>query len=181
MRRNAKFLLLIVSCLMTVDSLQRNDYNIVNRPKNGNETVDNIKVVFIDSFKQLQVANHVDTSQIKLHAYCKNGFGLHTEEALFVSSDDLGNISILLDEDNDLEEEITHLFNEVSIFIFNFEKNPTTNQALNILKTCFVIRDDNFKRFQVCFLVQQQYGLVCKHTIFSTNKESMVLRKCLPY
>lgn len=53
MRRNAKFLLLIVSCLMTVDSLQRNDYNIVNRPKNGNETVDNIKVVFIDSFKPI--------------------------------------------------------------------------------------------------------------------------------
>ena len=64
------------------------------------------------------------TSQIKLYAYCKHGFGSHSEEALFVSSDDLGNISILLDEGNDLEEEITHLFNKVSIFIFKFEKIP---------------------------------------------------------
>ena len=30
----------------------------------------------------------------------------------FVSLDDLDNISILLDKDNDLEEEITHLFND---------------------------------------------------------------------
>ena len=97
------------------------------------------------------------TSQIKLYAYCKHGFGLHTEEALFVSSDDLGNISILLDEGNDLEEEITHLFNEVSIFIFKFKKNPTTNQALNILVN------------MVWFA----------STIFSNNKESMVLSKCL--
>ena len=45
-----------------------------------------------------------------------------TEEASFVSLDDLDNISILLDKDNDLEEEITHSFNEVSIFVFKFEK-----------------------------------------------------------
>ena len=31
------------------------------------------------------------------------------EEVSFVSLDDLDNISIVLDEDNDLEEEITHL------------------------------------------------------------------------
>ena len=49
-----------------------------------------------------------------------------------------------------LEEEITHLFNEVSIFIFKFEKN-TSNQALNIFKICTVIRG-NFERFQVSFL-----------------------------
>ena len=55
--------------------------------------------------------------------------GCTQEEALFVSLDDLGNISILLEKDNDLEEEITHL-----------------------LKTCSVIRG-NFERFQVCFLV----------------------------
>ena len=61
------------------------------------------------------------------------------EEALFVSLDDLDNIFILLDEDNDLEEEITHLFNEGNIFILKFEKN-TANQILNILKTCAVIR-----------------------------------------
>ena len=32
-------------------------------------------------------------------------------EGSFVSLDDLDNISILLDEDNELEEEIAHLFN----------------------------------------------------------------------
>ena len=48
--------------------------------------------------------------------------GCTHEEALFVSLGDLDNISILLHEDNDLEEEISHLFNEVSIFIFKFEK-----------------------------------------------------------
>ena len=31
------------------------------------------------------------------------------EDASFVSLDDLGNITILLDKDNDLEEEIAHL------------------------------------------------------------------------
>ena len=77
--------------------------------------------------------------------------GCTHEEASFVSLDDLDNISIVLDEDNDLEEEITHLFNEIGIFIFKFEKN-TTNHSLNILKTCTLIRG-NFERFQVCFLV----------------------------
>ena len=48
--------------------------------------------------------------------------GCTCEEVLFVSSDDLDNVSILLEEHNDLEEEITHLFNEVSIFIFKFGK-----------------------------------------------------------
>ena len=86
--------------------------------------------------------------------------GCTHEEASFVSLDDLENISILLHEDNDLKEKLTHLFKEVSVFILKFEKN-TTNQALNILKTCTAIRD-NFERFQVCFMLQQQYGLVCK-------------------
>ena len=39
------------------------------------------------------------------------------EETPFVSLDDLDSISILSDEDNDLEEEIIHLFNKVS-FLF---------------------------------------------------------------
>lgn len=46
-------------------------------------------------------------------------------------------ISILLDEDKYLEKEITHLFNEVSIFYVKFEKknNKTKqNQALNKLE-----------------------------------------------
>ena len=33
---------------------------IVNRPRNGYETVANIKVVFIDIFEQLAVANEID-------------------------------------------------------------------------------------------------------------------------
>ena len=33
---------------------------IINRPRNGYETVDNIKVVFIDCFKQLEVASIID-------------------------------------------------------------------------------------------------------------------------
>ena len=36
--------------------------------------------------------------------------GCTHEEASFVSLDDLDNITILSEEDNDLEEEITHLF-----------------------------------------------------------------------
>ena len=67
-----------------------------------------------------------------------------------MSLDDLDNISILLDEDNGLKEEITHLFNEISIFIVKFQKN-STNRGLNILQTCTLIRG-NFEQFQVCFL-----------------------------
>ena len=36
------------------------NYDIINRSNNGYETVGNIKVVSIDSFKQLEVANKVD-------------------------------------------------------------------------------------------------------------------------
>ena len=46
------------------------------------------------------------------------------EEALCVSLDELDNIFTLLDQDNFLKGKITHLFNEVIIFIFNFEKTP---------------------------------------------------------
>ena len=90
-------------------------------------------------------------SQTKLHVCCIHGLEFHTEEVSLVYLDDLDNISFLLDEDNDLEEEITHLYNEVSIFILKFEKN-TTNQALKIFKTRTVIRG-SFEQFQVCFLV----------------------------
>ena len=41
-------------------------------------------------------------------------------EASFLSLVDLDNISIFLDKDNDFEEKITHLFNEISIFICKF-------------------------------------------------------------
>ena len=63
------------------------------------------------------------TSQTKLHICCKRGLWIaHMEKASFVSLDDLDNISSLLDEDNDLEYEINHLFDKVSISIFKFEK-----------------------------------------------------------
>ena len=68
------------------------------------------------------------------------------EETPFVSLDDLDSISILSDEDSDLEEEIIHLFNEESFLFLSLKKNKetktkkSTKQALNILKTCTVIR-----------------------------------------
>lgn len=42
-------------------------------------------------------------------------------------------ISILLDKNNDLEEEIAHLLNEINIFIFKLKKKNTTNQALKTI------------------------------------------------
>ena len=44
------------------------------------------------------------------------------EESPFVSLDGSDNIFILLDEGNNLEEDSTHLYNEVSFSIFKFEK-----------------------------------------------------------
>ena len=70
--------------------------------------------------------------------------GSKHNEALFVSLDNLDSISILLDENN-------YSFNSVTIFVFKFEKN-TTNQVLNILKTCTVIQS-NFESIQIYFLV----------------------------
>ena len=48
--------------------------------------------------------------------------GCTDDGASFVSLHDLDKISTLLNEDNDLEEEITELFIEVSILIFNLKK-----------------------------------------------------------
>ena len=79
--------------------------------------------------------------------------GCTNQEGLFVSSDDLDNISILIDEDKYLDEEITHLFNKVNIFTFKFEKKNTINQTLNIRKACTAIQS-NFEQFHECFLVQ---------------------------
>ena len=54
------------------------------------------------------------------------------EEASFVSLNDFDNISILLGKNNDLEKYITHLFNEVSIFIFKLKKTKKThNQSVS--------------------------------------------------
>ena len=91
----------------------------VNKTRNDYETVNNIKVVSIDSSKQLEVANKVNMSQTKLHAYRKHGCCLHTQGNFVCIFRYFDNVFILLDEDNDLEEEFTHLMN---IFIFKFEK-----------------------------------------------------------
>ena len=99
---------------------------IVNRQSNGYETVGNIKVVSTDNFKQLEVANKVNIASGS------------TQYFYFIRR-------------SNLEEQITHLFSEVSVFIFKFEQK-ITNQALNMLNTCTIVRG-NFERFHVCFLV----------------------------
>ena len=48
---------------------------------------------------------------------------------MFLSLFDLDQISFLLDEDNDLEKIITHLFGEVSIFSFKFEKTHNLSDS----------------------------------------------------
>ena len=47
------------SICMAVSLINKFSDVIVNRPRNGYETVGNIKVVSIDSLKQLKVANKV--------------------------------------------------------------------------------------------------------------------------
>ena len=59
------------------------------------------------------------------------------EEALFVSLDNFAKISILLDKDNDLEEQITHLFDEVNIFILKFEKNEPQSTGSKYTKNMY--------------------------------------------
>ena len=54
------------------------------------------------------------------------------EEASFVFLDDLENISILFDEDNYLEEKITHIFHEVHVF---FISNARLKLAKKISKS----------------------------------------------
>ena len=84
------------------------------------------------------------------------------EKASFLSLDGLDNIPILLDEDNDLEEEIIHLFNEISILVFKFEKK--NNQSGCQYNQNMYRNTGNFKRFQVCFLgsTGSQYSQLIK-------------------
>ena len=64
--------------------------------------------------------------------------------ASFVSLHDLDNVSILLVEDNDLEEEITHLFNEASVLISKFEKNNQSGSKYT-QKMYHGVTSNNFK------------------------------------
>ena len=68
-------------------------------------------------------------------------------ETLFVSLDDLDNISILLDKDKELEEEITYLFNKVSIFTFKFGKkqNQSGSKYTQNNKPQCGVTSNNFK------------------------------------
>ena len=61
--------------------------------RNGYKTGGNIKVVSIDSLKQLEVANKIDYIIVNMASACTR------EEPSFVSLDDFDNISTLLDED----------------------------------------------------------------------------------
>ena len=54
--------------------------------------------------------------------------GCPHEETPFVSLNDLDSISILSDEDNDLEEEIIHLFNKVSFLFLSLKKTKKQKQ-----------------------------------------------------
>ena len=63
--------------------------------------------------------------------------GCTHEEASFVSLDDLGDIFILLDENNDLEEEI-------KFFAFTFKKNPPPITELQNFRN-FNFRKYNFQ------------------------------------
>ena len=99
-------------CLFSAD----NTSYIVNRPRNGYEIIGNIKVVSIDTFKQLEVANKAERHKRSCIYTANIALSCTHKEASFVSLDDLHNISILLDKYNDLEQEITHLFNKVFLF-----------------------------------------------------------------
>ena len=100
--------------------------------------------------------------------------GCTHEEASFVSLDDLDNISIFLDKDNDFEEEITHLFNEVRVFIFNFEKRH--NQSSSKYTQNMYCSTGQLRTVSniLSSIATVWFGL---QVIFSTNKESMIVSK----
>lgn len=52
----------MIMLVLSVESLKKSltSLAIVNRSRNGYETVGNVKVVSIDTFKQLEVVNKVD-------------------------------------------------------------------------------------------------------------------------
>ena len=75
-----------------------------------------MRVVYIESFKQFTLQIKPITLQTILDVYCKHDFRLQTCGSLVY----LENISISLDEDNDLEEEITHLL--MKFFFSSFQK-----------------------------------------------------------
>ena len=81
--------------------------NIVHRQRNGYETVHNLN----DLMSQINGLRH----KLSCMYIIIMDSGCTHEEVSLVSLGVLDNISILLDEDNDLEE-ITHLFNFFSKF-----------------------------------------------------------------
>ena len=79
-----------------------------------------------------------------MYSFVFTNFAACIEKDSFVSLDDLENIS----EETNLEEEITHLFNEKGIFIFRvLKKQNQSGSKYTQIKTCTVILS-NFRRFQ---------------------------------
>ena len=83
------------------------------------------------------------------------------------------NTCILLDEDNNLEEEIIHLFNEVSIFISKFEKSY--NQS-GCKYTQNVYRNFKLQTISSMFSSIERLWFSLEQ-IFSIKKKSMTFSK----
>ena len=60
--------------------------------------------------------------------------GCTDEGASFVYLDDLDNISVLLHDNNDLEEEITHFFNEVFLLSILKKKHNLSKYTQNMYR-----------------------------------------------
>ena len=60
------------------------DLSTVTRSRNGHETAGNMKVVCIDNFKQLEIANKFDTSQISCMYFVNMALDCTHEEVSFV-------------------------------------------------------------------------------------------------
>ena len=63
---------------------------------------------------------------------------------------------------DDLEEEITNLFNEVFLFSSLKHRQSGSKYIQNIYRN-----RGNFEQFQVWFLVSQKYGLVWKYNFLN--------------
>ena len=103
--------------------------------------------------------------------------GCTDEGVSFVSLDDLDNISILLDENNDLElqtmfRRTQYSFTSRNIFIFKLKK-VKANKALNTqnMYRNYGVTSNDFK-----YVFQYSNSMVWfGNTIFSNNKESMMI------
>ena len=105
---------------------------IVTKPRDGHETVSNMRVVYIESFEQFTLQIKPITLQTMLDVYCKHDFRLQTWGSLVY----LEGISISLDKDNDLEEEITHLLMK---FFFQASRNKHDQIGSKYIPNMYII------------------------------------------